>query len=318
VILDRIDLPGDPRGYVAYDLGHDSEFHGHPGAGSYYGADYATGEVNAHHSGGKHEYLISRSAIEADVFVNLPKLKTHKKSGITVNLKNLVGINGDKNWLPHHTEGDPRSGGDEVPAMTSLHRVERAGVKALRRVALSIPVLGPRVMVQAKRAGAVAFGDTETVIRSGNWYGNDTTWRMCLDLNKLLLYGNPDGTLRAPKIEARKRYLSFVDGIVAGEGRGPMNPDPVQAGLVIAGTDPAVVDLACAVLMGFDPEKIPVVRGAFHTHGWPVASVPPAAIELISDEAGWCGSPSRLDPGALFRFRPHFGWVGRIEAAWRL
>jgi len=73
------------------------------------GADYVTSVVNRHHSGGRHACLSSGSAIRADVCVNLPKLKTHKKAGITCSLKNLVGINGDKNWLPHHTEGDPRT-----------------------------------------------------------------------------------------------------------------------------------------------------------------------------------------------------------------
>ena len=60
---------------------------------------------------GTHEYLISRSAMDADVFINLPKLKTHKKVGVTLSLKNLVGINGDKNYLPHFCIGTPAEGG---------------------------------------------------------------------------------------------------------------------------------------------------------------------------------------------------------------
>lgn len=116
VIVSRRRLAGDPNGYIALDLGKYSEFADHGGAGRYYGADYDAGEVNRHHSGGRHEYLIAGSAIRCDVIFNLPKLKTHKKAGITVSLKNLVGINGDKNWLPHHTEGDPSSGGDEHPS----------------------------------------------------------------------------------------------------------------------------------------------------------------------------------------------------------
>ena len=57
--------------------------------------------------------------MKCDLFVNLPKLKTHKKTGITCSLKNFVGINGDKNWLPHHTEGVPANGGDEFPSFAS-------------------------------------------------------------------------------------------------------------------------------------------------------------------------------------------------------
>ena len=317
VILARRPLDGDPRRYVAFDLGEGSEFHGHRGEGSYYGADYVTTEVNAHHARGRHEYLISGSAIAADVFINLPKLKTHKKAGITCSLKNLVGINGDKNWLPHHTEGAPSEGGDEVPSWTWRRRIERRGVKWMRAAAIALPGVGPRLFVRAKRAGRVAFGDTEVVVRSGNWHGNDTTWRMCLDLNKALLYGDVDGRLRAATPSSRKRYLTLVDGILAGDGRGPMNPDPVPAGLVLLGEDPAVVDAACATFMGFDPDKIPIVREAFRARGWPITDVAADAIEVVSDEPSWSGTLAALEPTALFRFRPHFGWVGHIEAAWR-
>lgn len=313
VVFDRRPRPGDPRGYVAFDLGDNSEFFRHGGAGRYYGADYATAEVNRRHSGGRHQYLVSRSAILADVFINLPKLKTHKKTGITVNLKNLVGINGDKNWLPHHTEGDPTTGGDEVPVMTRLHRLERVGVRVLRQAARHLPGLGPRLMLRAKSAGKLAFGDTETVIRSGNWHGNDTTWRMSLDLNKILLYGNADGTLRHADAAARKPHISFVDGIMAGEGRGPMNPDLVAAGLVATGLDAAAVDLACAVVMGFDPGRLPMVRQAFECKGWPVAATSRDRVELQSDEPAWKGPVDEIEPEACLSFRPHFGWEGVLS-----
>jgi uncharacterized protein (DUF362 family) len=35
------------------------------------------------HGLGKHQYLIARDVIEADVVINVPKLKTHKKACIT-------------------------------------------------------------------------------------------------------------------------------------------------------------------------------------------------------------------------------------------
>ena len=53
------------------------------------------------HAPGRHQYLIARDVIEADVVINLPKLKTHKKACVTGALKNLVGINGNKDYLPH-------------------------------------------------------------------------------------------------------------------------------------------------------------------------------------------------------------------------
>jgi uncharacterized protein (DUF362 family) len=313
VISRRHQLPGDPRGGVAFDLGSASEFVGHAGAGRYYGADYDSAEVNRHHSGGRHEYLIAGSAIQADVVFSLPKLKTHKKAGITVSLKNLVGVNADKNWLPHHTEGDPRTGGDEHPAPDAIHRAERRIVRYFRRLSLAIPALGPWIHRQARRAGRHVFGDSEEVVRSGNWSGNETIWRMCLDLNKLIFYGNPDGSLRPPDAASRKRHFVLVDGIIAGEGRGPMNPDPVPAGLVVFGTHAPSVDAACAWLMGFDPGAVPIVRHAFMCRSYPLADWGWQEIELASDRPEWNGLLTEIPDDATYHFRPHFGWSGSIE-----
>jgi uncharacterized protein (DUF362 family) len=311
VIVSRRKLPGDPSGYVRFDLSGSSEFHDHSGAGSYYGADYDSAELNSHHSGGRHEYLISGTAIRADVVISLPKLKTHKKAGITAALKNLVGINGDKNWLPHHTEGFKGDGHPNPRARK--HRLEREMVTRFRRLSLSIPGFGPLIHRIARAGGRHVFGDTEDVVRSGNWYGNDTIWRMCLDLNKILTYGNPDGTFREPLPENRKPHLVIVDGILAGEGRGPLNPDPVEAGLVLFGTNAASVDAACAVLMGFDPDLIPIVRNAFHTRAYPLAEWDWRDVRVVSNRPGWNRPLGEIDPDSALHFEPHFGWKNHIE-----
>src|SRR5207248_1668182 len=131
----------------------------------YYGADYDAGVVNAHHSAGRHAYLIAASVVACDVIVSLPKLKTHKKAGITVSLKNLVGVNGDKNWLPHHTEGCPADGGDEHPRPGARHRVERRAAARLRQLSRRLPGAGPWLHRQARWVGRGVFGDTEDVVR---------------------------------------------------------------------------------------------------------------------------------------------------------
>jgi uncharacterized protein (DUF362 family) len=313
VASERRSLPGDPSGYVPVDLGHHSEFADHCGGGRYYGADYDSSVVNRHHTEGRHEYLISGSAIECDVMFSLPKLKTHKKAGITVSLKNLVGINGDKNWLPHHTEGDPRVGGDERPCADAKQRLERASVGWLRQLSLRFPGLGPMIHRCARRVGRKVFGDTEDVIRSGNWWGNDTTWRMCLDLNKILLYANSDGTMRPGVPENRKRHYVLVDAIMAGEGRGPMNPDPMPAGMVLFGTNPASVDAACAVLMGFDPDRIPIVRQAFRCRHYPLVDWDWQDVELRGNEPAWNGRLADIPDESTLHFKPHFAWAGHIE-----
>lgn len=313
VIVSRRRLAGDPYGSVAFDLGERSEFVTHNGSGRYYGADYDIGKVNHHHSGGKHEYLIAGCAIKCDVIFSLPKLKTHKKAGITVGLKNLVGINADKNWLPHHTNGHPATGGDEHPNPDVRHKTERKLVDYFRRMSLGLPTLGPWLHRKARRVGAHVFGDTEEVVRSGNWWGNDTIWRMCLDLNKIILYGDQDGTLRPGRPENRKRHFVLVDGIIAGEGRGPMNPDPVPAGILVFGTHPASVDAACAYLMGFDPERIPIVHHTFHCVHYPLAEWDWRDVTIISNRPEWNGLLPEIECDSTFHFEPHFGWKGRIE-----
>lgn len=313
VIVRRKRLGGDPNGYVAFDLGDASELVGHSGEGRYYGADYDDGEVNRHHSGGRHEYLIAGTAVKTDVVFSLPKLKTHKKAGITVSLKNLVGLNGDKNWLPHHTEAGEDDPGDEHPSPGAKHKLERALVRRIRYLSLRLPWIGPWIHRQARRVGRHVFGDTEAVIRSGNWWGNDTVWRMCLDLNKIILYGNPDGTLRPDVPENRKRHYVLVDAIIAGEGRGPMNPDPVAAGVVMFGIHPASVDAACACLMGFDPEKIPIVRQAFRCRNYPLADWDWRDVRLLSNRRPWCGLLDEIPDESTFHFEPHFGWKGHVE-----
>jgi uncharacterized protein (DUF362 family) len=66
----------------------------------------------AHHDKHRHEYLITNRVFEADLIINLPKLKTHIKAGLTGALKNLIGINGHKEFLPHHIKGSYLEGGD--------------------------------------------------------------------------------------------------------------------------------------------------------------------------------------------------------------
>ncbi len=310
VITKRRKLAGDPEGTIKFNLGTDSLFYKHRGEGRYYGADYDAGVVNSHHRGALQEYLICATPIKADVFVNLPKMKTHKKTGVTLSLKNLVGINADKNWLPHHTEGSPADGGDEFPDLSLKRRFEQASVKIARKVALDVPAVGPLIAKMLRRAGANLFGSGHQVIRSGNWHGNDTTWRMVLDLNRCLLLGNPDGSLRTSN---SKRYYSVVDGRIGMQGMGPMQCDAVQSGVVLGGTDPVAVDMVAARVMGFDWRKIATIREAFTLRTLPITRLTPNDVILSSDVAEWSGRYTEIEDREFLTFKPHFGWKGHIE-----
>jgi uncharacterized protein (DUF362 family) len=315
VVVSRTRNPDDPRGYVVFDLGKDSLFYGHPGEGRYYGADYDERVVNEHHRGETQEYMLAGTPTACDLFINLPKMKTHKKCGITCCLKNLVGINGDKNWLPHHTEGSPATDGDDFPKMDLKSSVEFYAKRWGRHFALGVPIVGTWVFRKVRKSGERVLGGSDQVIRNGNWKGNNTCWRMALDLNRALLYGNMDGTFRAAT-EA-KAYLAIVDGIIAGEKAGPLCPERVDAHVMLCGTNPAVVDAVTAKAMGFEPTAIPIVSHAFESHRWPIASCEMDDIIVHDERAGQVVSLSEVAPSVAGGFEPHFAWKGIEDDASR-
>lgn len=311
VIVDHRKLPGDPAGYTKVDLGRHSMFSEvEPLCYRLYGSEYDTSEIVSHHRDGRHEFLISRSVLAADVVISLPKLKTHKKTGITVNMKNLVGINGNKNWLPHHREGTPSQGGDQFADEGTGNRIERGVMSGFRRVFPMLGPLRPLIAGPIKSLGKRIFGDTNTnKIRSGNWYGNDTTWRMVIDLNRALHYFDADGKMHARPV---RRFFSLVDGIVSGEGNGPLDPLPKPAGLILAGWNPVAVDIAAARLMGFDWRRIKMLARAIESVEVPLVGFADEQLSVASNRGEYDGRLALLT-GPGLGFRPHFGWIGHVE-----
>ena len=89
-----------------------------------------------------------------------------------------------------------------------------------------------------------------------------------------------------------------------------MDPDPVRAGLVAFGTHAPSVDAVCAYLMGFDPERIPIVANAFRSVLYSLGSGDWRGIEVRSNRPEWNGCVADI---TTLGFRPHFGWKGHIE-----
>lgn len=249
----------DPLGYQLVDLKEKSFLVDLPHLERLYGSDYNRKFIVSQHTNG-HRYLISKSVLESDVIISVPKLKTHKKTGVTINLKNLVGINGDKNYLAHYRVGSPRQGGDEYPDLSSKiecllkwwehwandHLLAK-NTLFFRRVFALLNRPFRRIRYWYKLATKA------DPVELGNWHGNDTTWRMCLDLNQILFYADKEGTLHSTP---QRRYFSLVDGVVAGEGDGPMAPIPRNIGMIACGRDPFAVDYICSWQLGFDPSKL--------------------------------------------------------------
>jgi len=312
VIVGRHALSGDPRGYRMIDLGNRSAF---TDSGldpeRFRGADYDPGPTVEHHRGGRNEYLLSETVLSADLVVNLPKLKTHKKTGVTLALKNLVGINGDKNLLPHHCVGSVAQGGDEYPGASWLDAA-RSRATEIGRVLLKRR-LGAKSIGWARRIEQATRGND--FIRSGNWHGNRTTWRMCVDLNRCLYYSDASGE-NFEADEPIRRVLTVMDGIVAGEGDGPLAPQDVPLGSILAATDPIALDLVALRLMGFDDQNVPKIREPMADPRLRITSVRDPQDVLVHEVDPDRCEVNRLRLDALRcgrTFLAHPGWIGHIE-----
>jgi len=308
------DQPGDPAGYREVAL--DAASHLEPvsaDAARFRVSDYDPGEMVSRHGPGRHRYLISASVLDADLVVNLPKMKTHQKAGITGALKNLVGINGDKACLVHHRKGVDEFG----PCSTRLVRLQCRVRDALQKRSPRLFAGGRAAWSGIKALARVHTAATREVltsgrvyVASGSWYGNDTIWRMIYDLNRAARYAPAGGGLLAAT--PQRDYVAIMDGICAGEGNGPLDPLPVDLGIVTVSDDPFLMDMAAARLMGFDRDRIPQLANCalFQDERW--ARFDPRTVSVILDGKRLRG----LDAlPVLRRFLPTPGWQGRIELA---
>ncbi len=115
-------------------------------------------------------------ALNAAAIINLPVMKTHDQAEITLGLKNLKGLLGDRSKISMHRRGIFEG----VPEIVSL-------------------------------------------------------FRPC---------------------------LTVLDGIYAQEGMGPVFGDPVEMDLIAASTDPVALDTIGGLIMGYQPQEVPITTFA--------------------------------------------------------
>ncbi|MFR8069324.1 MAG: DUF362 domain-containing protein [Clostridium sp.] len=214
---------GDPRGEVTINLGKDSLFYGVDPTLFRGVFDEREDTIASHHKDTQ-LYTFSKSIYESDVYISVPKLKTHQKVGATLNLKGLVGCVTQKNQLVHWKIGTPDTGGDEYPDKESF---------------------------EAAR--------TAKVTHRGAHPGNDTIWRMVVDLYQA--FGSK-----------KRSCFSVVDGIIGGEGQGPFCPHARQSNVLIGGKSLLDVDMAAVRLMGLNPRKIRYLNW-FIEHGYALENI---------------------------------------------
>lgn len=309
------DEHGDPRGYREVQLGAQSHLEPISDQADLFAvSDYSASITRSNHLPGSHRYLVSQSFLDADLFINVPKWKCHAKSGITAALKNVVGINGDKAYLPHFRRGAPKWGGDEYDnkdrwaywAQSTFRGALQKRSRLLYRAVKPGWELVKRLRGIETRFDRRDLAPRNFYAGSGSWYGNQTVWRMIYDLNLLIGWADSEGVLRT--MPAR-HYFCVVDGLVSGEGNGPLEPLPRETDWLIFGHDPFAIDTALAWFMGFDPGRIPVLseRAQFLGADW-------GRFKMADLFAEMDGAQLRvLDTPHNFEFAPPPGWRGHIE-----
>ena len=61
-------------------------------------------------------------------------------------------------------------------------------------------------------------------------------------------------------LRVAKPNLTIVDGLICGEGYGPIYTDPVEMNLIVASQDVVAIDAVCSAIMGIDPLEVPITR----------------------------------------------------------
>ena len=312
-------LLGDPAGSLIVNLGRRSALYDKAHPEKLYGAVYHRNETIAHHQGEVHEYCVSRTVMEADVVISVPKLKVHKKVGVTLNAKGLVGICTNKNYLVHYTLTPPSCGGDQYPDKL-LTPMEEAIIRLERW--MYDHLLAPRWLPleilhrsiywlhnHTTRHLGIKVDERKRELDAGNWYGNDSAWRMTVDLMRVFHFADCQGRVQSTP---QRRTFSVIDGVVGGEGNGPLVPDPVAAGIVLAGDNLLAVDLVATRLMGFDPLKTPMYRTLLDDPEFDFGIRSLEDIEVRTFEADWVDCLWDHQ-NRFLGFAPHRGWAGHLE-----
>jgi uncharacterized protein (DUF362 family) len=315
-----IALPGDPEGASTINLGKKSALYAHPDPTRLYGAVYHRAETIRHHTGDQQIYEMSATVMNADVVISVPKLKTHKKVGVTLNIKGLVGICTNKNLIVHYSLGPPSEGGDQypdghfTPMEERLIKIERWMYDALlARRNILLEYLHRSVYwlhETCLKPFGIKVAKEKRLLDAGNWHGNDSAWRMAADVMNAFTFADRKGQLRETP---QRRTFAIVDGIVGGENRGPLEPDPKPAGVLVGGDNFLAVDIVSTRLMGFDPMKVKVFRHLLAQRDFDLGVRSCDQIEVRSAEAGWAACLSS-ESDRFLDFRPHPGWVGFLEA----
>ena len=260
-----------------------------------------------HHNAVKNEYLIAKKILSANVIINMPKPKTHRKAGVTIALKNLVGINTNKEWLPHHTKGSKNSGKGDEYLISSKFR------------SLHAFVLDVYNYFHARNENSLATRISQRILNyfwrkahhynydsfsEGSWYGNDTIWRTILDLNQILRYVDSEGVLHEKQ---QRKVFNVADMIISGEAEGPLLPKPKKVGIIAMAPNNVCMDEVIAALMGIDINYIPTIKNARCNNEYPLCDTDKQP-EIVSNNEQWNSHYADIKGKPNLNFEMSSGW----------
>lgn len=254
--------------------------------------NYDLREMHKHHSAAKHEYMIPNDILQADVIINVPKPKTHRKAGVTACLKNFVGANSKKEYLPHHRNGSVKTGGDEYPEQDIFKNAE----SFLKNYAYT---KNPIIKGLRKILHLEMKATRKNRFLEGSWYGNDTIWRTVLDINKVMLYADKKGVLNNTR---QRTIFNIADMILAGEKEGPMMPSRKPTGLIVGSFNQLNADKTICQIMGFDPQKIKYIPGGYALEKYKISN---SEDFKVYDQDGLVKNIEEYN----WHFIPTDGWV---------
>jgi uncharacterized protein (DUF362 family) len=142
-------------------------------------------------------------------------------------------------------------------------------------------------------------------MKTHHWAGATLSLKNCFGCVPGRVYGWPKNVLHWAGLNeaivdvaaAVRPHVQVVDGIVGMQGNGPIQGTPVNAGVLVFGTDPVATDATAARLMGLDPERVVSISQA----GRFLGQADPARISQV-------GEP--VDPNVVrFDLLPQFAFL---------
>ena len=288
---------------VIIDLRNDSKFVDIEYKNKLRISNYASEDTIWHHDKGRNEYCVSRAMLEADVIINIPKPKTHRIAGYTAALKNMIGINTRKEYLPHHRKGAKEENGDEYIGTHKMLKWINSTGNDLKNWALKkqINILVDFSNEMCRYLGKRLDRLEDNRKKFGMWYGNDTIWRTILDVNKIVYFADKEGQIHKEK---QRKVLHLGDMIVCGEKEGPLRPSYKRVGGILFSDNPVSFDYCVTKLMGFDYRKFPVLVNALGDEE--LIEEDMKEIRLYSNEKEFDQNVAEISKN--FNFKPSDGW----------